>query len=79
MKELIQLIVSYIIDKPETIDIEYNKKPTFQEVILKVPKIYMGKVIGKNGRIAKSIRLISNIKTDKNFKKVYVNIVSKDE
>lgn len=78
MEELMRLIISYIVDEPETIDIECNEESNCQKIILKVPEKYMGKVIGKNGRIAKAIRLISNIKTNKKTKKVFINIVSKN-
>lgn len=79
MKELITLILENIVDEPELIKIEETSANGIKEVVLTVPEMYMGKIIGKNGRIAKTIRLLANAKRDKDVRKVYVNIVSDNE
>lgn len=78
MVELIRLIINNIVDETVSIDIESSKDNGKEEITVLVPEIYMGKVIGKSGRIAKSIRLIANASRTKDSKKVYVNIVSKE-
>ena len=77
MKELITLIVNNIVDEPETIDISEKKENGVSEITLSVPEESMGKIIGKNGRIAKAIRLLANARKEPGVRKVYVNIVAK--
>jgi len=54
MEELIRLILRHLADEPDKITIER----TSDKIIVTVPKSDMGKVIGRQGRIAKAIRTI---------------------
>ncbi|MCL2821903.1 MAG: KH domain-containing protein [Firmicutes bacterium] len=54
MEELIKYIMGHLADEPEKIVIE----KTDDTILVKVPKSDMGKVIGRQGRIAKAIRTI---------------------
>lgn len=78
MVKLISYIIDNIIDEAVDIDIESTMENGNEEITILVPEEHMGKVIGKNGRIAKAIRLIVNSKASKNSKKVYINIVAKE-
>ncbi len=78
MTELIKLIVNNIVDESVPIEIESNKENGNEEITVLVPEAYMGKIIGKNGRIAKAIRLIANANKNKDTKKIYVNIIAKE-
>lgn len=75
MKLLIQSIVTPLVDHPEDIVIE--KKEETKKVVyhLKVNETDVGKIIGKNGRIAKAIRtVVYSAKSDTN-KRVYLDIM----
>lgn len=75
MKLLIQSIVKPLVDYPE--DIEVEKREETHKIIyhLKVNEADVGKVIGKNGRIAKAIRtIVYSAKTDEK-KRVYLDIM----
>lgn len=78
MVELIRLILDNIVDPAIPIDVQSTKENGKEEITVLVPENHMGKVIGKSGRIAKSIRLIANASRRKDAKKIYVNIVSKE-
>lgn len=78
MVKLISYIIDNIVDEAVDIDIESTMENGNEEITILVPEEHMGKVIGKNGRIAKAIRLIANSKASKNSKKVYINIVAKE-
>jgi len=75
MKVLIETIVSRLVDHPEDIvvkEIEEESKIVYH---LTVHEDDVGKVIGKNGRIAKAIRtVIYAAKSDIN-KRVYLDIM----
>ncbi|MDD2370773.1 MAG: KH domain-containing protein [Firmicutes bacterium] len=78
MTELIKLIIDNIVDESVSIEIESKKENGNEEITVHVPEEYMGKIIGKNGRIAKAIRLIANANKNKDTRKVYVNIIAKE-
>lgn len=78
MVKLISCIIDNIVDEAIDIDINSIMENGNEEITISVPEEYMGKVIGKNGRIAKAIRLIANSKALRNSKKVYINIVAKE-
>lgn len=75
MKELIETIVKPLVDFPEDVKIdvkEDDKKITYQ---LFVNKNDMGKVIGKQGRVAKAIRTVVYAAGASQQKKIYLDIV----
>ncbi len=58
MSELIKYIVSYLVDNPDEIEITEIQDGDTIHLKLKVAESDTGKVIGRQGRIAKAIRAI---------------------
>lgn len=70
MEELIRYIVTSLVDHPEEISVKEIEGDEQTVLELRVSPKDVGKVIGKNGRIAKSLRTIltaASIKAGKNF------------
>ena len=74
MKELVEVIAKALVDDPESVVVNEReeKKTTVLEV--RVAESDMGKVIGKQGRIAKAIRSVVKAAAAKEDKKVIVDI-----
>ena len=75
MKELVEVIAKALVDVPESVVVNEReeKKTTVLEV--RVAESDMGKVIGKQGRIAKAIRSVVKAAAAKEDKKVIVDIM----
>lgn len=75
MKELLEVIAKALVDNPEAVVV--NEVAGEQSIILelKVAPEDMGKVIGKQGRIAKAIRTVVKAGAIKENKKVIVEII----
>jgi predicted RNA-binding protein YlqC (UPF0109 family) len=76
MKDVLELIIASLVDNKEEISIEEisnNEKSI--EFKVKVASGDMGKVIGKQGRVAKSIRTVMKSVAGKEGKKVNVEFV----
>ena len=75
MKELVEVIAKALVDDPESVVVNEReeKKTTVLEV--RVAESDMGKVIGKQGRIAKAIRSVVKAAASKEEKKVIVEIM----
>ena len=75
MKELVEVIAKALVDDPESVvpNEREEKKTTVLEV--RVAESDMGKVIGKQGRIAKAIRSVVKAAAAKEDKKVIVDIM----
>lgn len=75
MKELVEVIAKALVDDPDSVVVTErdDKKATVLEV--KVADSDMGKVIGKQGRIAKAIRSVVKAAAAKEDKKVIVDIL----
>ena len=74
MKELVEVIAKSLVDHPEAVEVIETSKDDAIYVELKVALEDMGKVIGKQGRIAKSIRTVVKAAASKGDKKVIVDI-----
>ena len=74
MKELVEVIAKSLVDHPEEVVVVETSKEDAIYVELKVSPEDMGKVIGKQGRIAKSIRTVVKAAASKGDKKVIVDI-----
>lgn len=75
MKELVIDIVRALVDNPEEVTIEEVKKQGETILKLSVSQEDMGKVIGKQGRIAKAIRTVLRSTSNKEHLKVSLEIV----
>ncbi len=75
MKELVQVIASALVDHPEEVVVTETETEKAIVVELRVAADDMGKVIGKQGRIAKSIRTLVKAAATKDDKKVVVEIM----
>ncbi|MCI8485945.1 MAG: KH domain-containing protein [Clostridia bacterium] len=58
MKDVLELIVKSLVNNPDSVQITENTTDYSIELKVKVAKEDMGKVIGKQGRIAKAIRTV---------------------
>ena len=75
MKEILETIILNLVDNKEqvTINQKDDEKATTFEV--KVSESDMGKVIGKQGKIAKAIRIVMKSLAAKEHKKVIIEFV----
>jgi predicted RNA-binding protein YlqC (UPF0109 family) len=75
MVELVKYIAQALVDKPEAVDVREVVNEDSIVIELRVDPDDMGKVIGKQGRIAKSIRAVVKAATARNEKPVFVEIL----
>ena len=75
MKELLEVIVKALVDVPEQVNVTETETSEAVKLELTVAQEDVGKVIGKQGRIAKAIRTIVKANAVKTNKKVYVDIL----
>lgn len=75
MKELVEIIVKALVDEPDQVVITEEVKDDEQVISIKVASDDMGKVIGKQGRIAKAIRTVVKAAAIKDDAKVSVEIL----
>lgn len=76
MEQLIRTIIEPLVDAPEQIQI--NKEDREEKIVFKlsVAPDDMGKIIGKQGRVAKAIRtLVYSASRNEYDKKVYLDII----
>ena len=74
MKELVEVIAKALVENPDEVAVTESVKDDEIVVELTVASSDMGKVIGKQGRIAKAIRSVVKAAASKEDKKVIVEI-----
>jgi len=75
MKELLETIAKSLVDYPEEVTVNEIEGEKSLILELQVSKEDMGKVIGKQGRIAKAIRIVVKAAAVKENKRVVVEIL----
>lgn len=75
MKNLVEVIVKALVDHPEEVVINEKEEKGVEVLEVRVAESDMGKVIGKQGRIAKAIRSVVKAAAVKENKKVSVDIM----
>jgi len=75
MKEVLEIIAKALVDKPEEVVIREVEGEQSVILELKVADDDMGKVIGKQGRIAKAIRTVVKAAASRENKHVVVEIL----
>lgn len=75
MKEIVEVIAKALVDHPEKVNVEEKEEDCQMMLRLHVAEDDMGKVIGKQGRIAKAMRTVVKAAATREEKKVTVEIV----
>ncbi len=74
MQQLVQYLAKSLVTEPDKVNVSVTEGPDAVIMELNVAPEDMGKVIGKQGRIAKAIRSIVKAATAKGEKSVFVEI-----
>lgn len=75
MKELVEYLARQLVSHPEAVEVKETQGDTASVLELKVAKDDLGRIIGKQGRTAKSIRTILNAAASRTNRKVVLEIV----
>ena len=75
MKEMLELLVKNLVDNPNAIEISEKEEGKNLTLELRVDPQDMGKVIGRQGKIARAIRVLMKAYAVKENKKVNVEII----
>ena len=75
MKELVEVIAKSLVESPDEVVVTEKQSVKTTVIELKVAPSDMGKVIGKQGRIAKAIRAVVKAAASKEDKKIVVDIL----
>ncbi len=76
MKQLIEYLVKELVDDPEQVNISEVPGDEATTYEVRVAPEDLGKVIGKQGRIANALRTVAKAAAMKHKRKVYVEIVA---
>ncbi len=75
MKDLVEVIAKSLVENPDEVVVTQREDDRAIVIELRVAQPDMGKVIGKQGRIAKAIRSVVKAASTKETKKVIVDIL----
>ena len=75
MKELVQYLAKSLVSNPDAVEVIETERESASVLELKVAKEDLGRIIGKQGRTAKSIRTILNAAASRTNRKVVLEIV----
>jgi predicted RNA-binding protein YlqC (UPF0109 family) len=75
MKELVQYLARSLVNNPDAVEVKETEGEAASVVELRVAKEDLGRIIGKQGRTAKSIRTILNAAASRTNRKVVLEII----
>lgn len=75
MKELVQFLAKSLVNNPDAVEITESENDGAAVIELKVAKEDLGRIIGRQGRTAKSIRTLLNAAASRDNRRVVLEIV----
>ncbi len=75
MKELVQYLAKSLVNNPDAVEVKETEGESALVLELKVAKEDLGRIIGKQGRTAKSIRTLLNAAASRANRKVVLEII----
>lgn len=78
MKEFLDYVARQLVDNPDAVQIEVEERGDEVELILSVDERDMGRVIGRDGRIANAIRSLLRVMGARDGRHVELEIVAND-
>ena len=74
MKELVEYIARSLVQQPEQVRVQERQSGRSVTITLRVASDDIGRVIGKNGRVANAIRALLKVQASKEGKRVFLEI-----
>jgi hypothetical protein len=74
MKELIEYIARSLVDDPTQVNVRQRQLGSKTELSLEVAKQDMGRVIGRQGRVANAMRALLQVAAARDDKRAFLNI-----
>ena len=75
MKALTEYIAKSLVDDPDSVQVSQNRQGSRVRLELKVAKDDMGRVIGKNGRVANAIRVLLRVAAEREGQQVTLDVM----
>ncbi len=75
MKDLIEYIAHSLVEHPEAVEVREFRSGGRVKIELRVAKDDMGRVIGKNGRVANAIRALLRVAAERTGQQVTLDVV----
>ena len=75
MKELVLFLAKHLVNQPDAVEVTETQGETASVLELRVAREDLGRVIGKQGRTAKSIRTILNAAASRTNRKIILEII----
>jgi hypothetical protein len=75
MKSLIDYIAKSLVEDPDSVVVTQNRQGNRVRLELKVAKDDMGRVIGKNGRVANAIRVLLRVAAEREGQQVTLDVM----
>jgi uncharacterized protein len=75
MNEFLQFVVQQLVNNPNAVEVRETRGDTASILELRVAKEDLGRVIGKQGRTAKSLRVVLNAAASRTNRKVVLEII----
>ena len=79
MKELVEFLAKNIVSDTKSIKLEESSQDSQKIIRISVASEDMGKIIGKSGRVIKSIRTLLKIKSIREGERVYLELADKEQ
>jgi predicted RNA-binding protein YlqC (UPF0109 family) len=73
--ELVEFVARSLVDDPEAVSVEVHREPDGTVIELHVAEDDMGKVIGRNGSVAKALRTLIKVVATRDGEQVSLEIV----
>ena len=75
MKETLTYILTSIVDNPDSVDVTETDEEGVTTFTIKVAKEDMGRVIGKEGKVIRSIRNVMKVRAIKENKRISISLL----
>lgn len=78
MKEFLDYVARALVDNPDAVHVEVEERDDQVDLVLSVDEADMGRVIGRDGRIANTIRSLLRVMGSRDGRHVELEIVAND-
>lgn len=74
MKETLEYLIKALVDNPDSVEIEETDEDDVTQYTISLAKEDMGRIIGKEGKVIRSIRNVMKVKAIKENKRINISL-----